>query len=367
MRVSAKVISALFVSLLVSGPAPALPQDGDVLVKEALGAPLRVRDYTFPSYLNLSFAPQPAAPLGRGRWAVEGHYSVVNNFQASSAVEEYLKENRQQRRRLDAADAEFILGLPRGQGFFIDGEFDFIEFVLHYGLTDRLDLGIGAYYIGFSGGQLDGSIWDFHEQFGFGQQGRNFVVDNQFQIVIGQNGEGLALLNDTPSDGWGDPTAFLRYALGSLGRWKFNLAAGIKAPIAREPALSSGGWDVGLQLTADARWRRTALIFNLAAVEAEEYSEFGVDPPLLPSLNVAWMRSIGKDRKGRFVLQVLAAEHAFSDLFDSALTRPEFQVTLGYKRDTGLGVFGVGLTENVLAYDNTPDIGLHFSWGYLFE
>ncbi|MEO1367391.1 MAG: DUF3187 family protein, partial [Acidobacteriota bacterium] len=82
-------------------------------------------------------------------------------------------------------------------------------------------------------------------------------------------------------------------------------------------------------------------------------------------LHVSFMRAFGRGLKSRLFLQVLAAEHAFSDLFDSSLSELEVQVTLALKRETRLGVFGIGLTENILAFDNTPDIGIHLSWGYL--
>ncbi|MEM8994312.1 MAG: DUF3187 family protein [Acidobacteriota bacterium] len=343
------------------GATPALASD-------PFGAPLRTRDFTFPSYLLLSFAPQPAAPLTRGKWAFEAHYSVINNFQVSAAVEDYLEGVRNgERLPLDEADAAFILGLPEGQGFYIDGEFEFFDFIAHYGVTDRLDLGVGISYMEFSGGFLDGTIFDFHDQFGYGQQGRNFAADEQFQIVIGQDGTGLALLDGPPDGGFGDPSVFFRYYLGERGRWTFNVSGGVKIPLADEDFLSSGSYDFGLNLTAQASWSRHALFVNLSAVEAGEFENQSVQPPLLPSLHVSFMRAFGRDLKSRLFLQVLAAEHAFSDLFDSSLSELEVQVTLAFKRATRIGVFGIGLTENILAFDNTPDIGIHLSWGYLMD
>ena len=40
---------------------------------------------------------------------------------------------------------------------------------------------------------------------------------------------------------------------------------------------------------------------------------------------------------------------------------------MGMKWATRTGVWGVGLTENLFNYDNTPDIAVHLSWGMLFE
>ena len=64
-------------------------------------------------------------------------------------------------------------------------------------------------------------------------------------------------------------------------------------------------------------------------------------------------------------LERLVAEHPFRKVVDSDLSELETQLTLAMKWNTPLGVIGLGLTENVFNMDNTPDIGLHFSWGLL--
>ena len=364
------ILHVLLLSLLAPLllPLPTFADDEPVLAADAFGAPMRLRDFTFPTYLLLSFAPQPAAPLTQGKWAFETHYSVINNFQVSPTVEEYLGEVRGgQRVPLTQADADFILGLPQGEGFYIDGEFQFFDFVAHYGVSDRLDIGVSISYIDFSGGFLDGTIFDFHDQFGYGQQGRDLVADEQFQIVIGQDGQGFSLLDGPPDGGFSDPSVYFRYYLGNRGRWSFNLAGGVKIPVADEEFLSSGSVDFGLLFTAQASWRRHALFLNLSVVEAGEFENQGVNPPILPAFHVSWMRKFGQEGQNRLFLQLLAAEHAFSDLFDSDIAELELQVSLGIKRATSAGVFGFGITENILAYDNTPDIGLHLSWGHLVE
>ena len=63
---------------------------------------------------------------------------------------------------------------------------------------------------------------------------------------------------------------------------------------------------------------------------------------------------------------MLLSEHPLRDFVESDLSDPEFQITFGLKWATKAGVFGVGLTENVFHYANTPDIGIHLSWGNFF-
>ena len=64
---------------------------------------------------------------------------------------------------------------------------------------------------------------------------------------------------------------------------------------------------------------------------------------------------------------VIAAEHVYSRQTNTGISDPEFQITVGMKWATRIGVWGVGLTENLFNYDNTPDIADHLSWGMLFE
>ena len=374
--------------LSMLGMAPVLMADADategpakenedaafgVLAEESVGVPLRIRNFTFPSYLVLGFAPTPAQPLGKGNWAFEYHFSQVNNFQVSTPVEEYLERTRDDgvRRRLGPTDVEAILALPEGDAFYIDGEFSFHDFTFYYGINDRLDIGLGWYYVGYSGGELDGTIFSFHDSLGFGQQGRDFVEDDLFQVVIGSDELPPLVLLDRPNaGGFSDPTLYLRYAFPRRSNgWQYALSAGIKFPTASSTSLlSTGNTDFGIQLTADRRWKRNALIVNVDYVMPGTFEVNEFDAPDLPAIHVSFLHQMKRWPSTRLTLQMLTAEHAFRDLIDSEfseLTQAEFQLTLGVKWDTDYGVFGLGLTENLFNMDNTPDIGVHFSWGYL--
>lgn len=348
------------------GVGLALGQDRGFLGDDEIGAPLRIPDLTFPSFLVLDMAAMPAAPLGQGNWALELNSSLVNNYQVSPAAEDYLRDARGgARRRLDASDVEGILALPDGDAFFIDAEFVYTNLAFHYGVTDRLDLGIRVNHIAYGTGQLDGSIFDFHEQFDFGQQGRTLVPDHLFQVVLGAEGLTPIVALDRPSaGGLGDPSLVFRYAFSRRpSGWRFGISGGVKAPLADvDDVLSTGSWDAGLQLNFDKRWRRTALIANLGVVAPGTYEQNEFDPPVLPSFRLSVIRKV---KAVRLMLQTLVAEHPFREVIDSDLTELEFQLTFGVKWNTSIGVFGLGLTENLLNHDNTPDIGLHFSWGYL--
>ncbi len=346
------------------------------LSEDPIGVPMRVRNFTYPSLFLLGFAPAPAAPLGQGVFAVELHHSKINYFQMSPSVEAYLNQSRgATRRALNGADVDAIVSMPAGEAFYLDAEIDYTELFVHWGLTDRLDLSIAVPYLGFSGGVLDGVIYDFHDAFGLAQAGRNHVEERRFQAVFAADGIVWEAYLDRPSrGGFGDPSLYLRYAIpGFLGRWRFSVGAGVKAPVASVDAgLSTGAWDVGLLMTADLRLRKDALIVNLGYVVPGTVRNIGIDQtrdfafPNLPSLNLSWIHRFNRWKRTRTFVQVLLSEHPLRDFVDSDLSDPEFQITFGVKWATKVGVFGVGLTENVFHYANTPDIGIHLSWGTFF-
>jgi len=361
-------------ALLVLASGSAIAADLPVFLSDdPIGVPMRVRNFTYPSLFLLGFAPAPAAPLGKGTLAVELHHSKINYFQMSPSVESYLRQSRGNvRRRLNAADVDAIVSMPTGEAFYFDAEIDYTELFVHWGLTDRLDLSVAVPYLGFSGGILDGLIYDFHDALGLGQAGRDFVEERRFQAVFAGDGVVWEAFLERPSrGGFGDPSLYLRYAIpGSLGNWRFSVGAGVKAPVADVDAgLSTGAWDVGVLLTADLRLPKDALIINLGYVVPGTVSSLDVAGardfalPDLPSLNVSWIHRFNRWKRTRTFVQVLLSEHPLRDFVDSDLSDPEFQITFGMKWATSVGVFGVGLTENVFHYANTPDIGIHLSWG----
>lgn len=329
-------------------------------------APFRVLDLTFPSFLVLDFLPVPAKTLGRGCRAWEFHYSVANDFQASPMVKQYLQDSRSRVGALSQEDAETIINFGEGNGFFIDGEFGAFDLGFHLGLSDQFDLSGHLRYLTYGGGHLDHAIQEFHDGLGLGQQGRDLVDPDHFQVVIGADGEGLVLLDRPTAGGFGDPQLFLRWSSPKEIRgWKFGMELGLKLPLAdEEKLLSTGSFDYGIQLTAAKEWTDDTVIFNFFVVDAGRIrAEF--DPGLIPSLSLSWIRSFKRFPRTHGILQLHMSEHILSDFIDSSLSEPEVQVTVGLKWQLIHGRFGMALTENLFNYDNTPDIALHLSWGYL--
>ncbi|MBL1260654.1 MAG: hypothetical protein COB33_009015 [Thiotrichaceae bacterium] len=67
-------------SLLLLVPLNAIANKQSSSPHAHWNTPFQIRDYTFPSFLLLGFAPTPAIPLGKGRHHFSLNYNVVNDF-----------------------------------------------------------------------------------------------------------------------------------------------------------------------------------------------------------------------------------------------------------------------------------------------
>lgn len=330
--------------------------------------PFRVRNLTFPTVLNLGFMPRPTNPVGSSNWAFEINTSVSNNFQMSQGIESWLDTRGGDRRALAPSDVDSILTELDEPQFLIDGELNVIDLGFHYGLSSQWTASLRVGYLGYSGGFMDSTIQEFHDLLGIGQAGREHIGLDGFQFFFMNEGESVVLHDRPSSGGLTDPTLSLTYSFPrSWKKWTFSIEGAVKPPLADvDDWLSSGGWDFGVQATAERRWRRDALVLNLALVVPGDYEIEGTfDPPDLPSANVAYLHRFGKRVTG--VIQALYSENIFRDEVDSDLSVYEFQVTAGVKIDTLGGTIGIGITENLFNFDNTPDFGVHLSYGILID
>ena len=363
-----KMIGFIFILSLLLLPLCATANQSN-LISEPLGAPFSVRDYSFPEFLMLGFAPAASAPLGKGHSAYEMHYSVVNDHQVSPTVANYLIEaHAGDRRKLTSTDIDFILSLPKGESYYIDGEVSILEFTAHWGLTNELDFGVSVNFIAYGGGFLDSTIYDFHDTLDLGQHSRDQVLNDDFLVVLGlQSSNPLVLRKPPTSGGLGDPSFFLRYAFpDDYSGWNFNLTTGLKVPLADEDVfLSTGSWDAGFQFIADKRFQYDAFIINAGIVFPGDIRIRNFDFPSLPFVTLSWLHGFEGQMRKKFFLQILFSEHPFHETVNTELSDIQFQITAGLKYDTSVGVIGIGLTENILNFNNTPDLGLHFTWGIL--
>jgi hypothetical protein len=366
MRLLAIVV--LMIVLLAGLPMVGWTNDGQPSSDEWIQAPFRIRDLTFPTVLVMGFLPRAAQSLPAGDWAVEFNYSVANNFQVSFEVEEYLEQRGGGRRRLGPGDVDNLLSQLEGDQFYVDSEYGLFDLGIHCGITDRLTASLRLSYLKYGGGYLDSTIFNFHDTFNLGQSGRDYVEENQFQLFFMNGDEPFVQLERPTSGGFTDPVLSLSSTFpGDWHGWRFGIEAGFKVPLADEDLLlSSGGFDFGMQLTAQKQWRRNALVLNLAYVVPGDFEPSdSFDPSDLPSFNLSYLHRMGRRTTG--FVQLFFSENIFHDVTDSDLSELEFQLSVGVKTKVFGGIIGFGVTENLFNFDNTPDVALHLSYGVVLD
>lgn len=315
---------------------------------------------TPPAILTLGFMPAPASLIGRGQWTFESHFSMANVFLMSGEVEQYL-EDRHGRGPLTPADIQGILSESDGDLFYFDGEIGFANLAFHYGVSDRLQVFASLPYYTFGGGAFDESIMEFHDSFGLGQAGRNLVGMNQYQVLMRFDDQEFSML-DAPASGFGDPTFGLRHPLSiGGGSWTFAMEWAVKPSVADQTSFRSNGHlDAGVQMVAERHWNKSSLYLSGSYVWLGNFDQANFHPADIPSATLSFSRKVS-DRT-TVLLQGLISGSIFADETRSSLSSLEYQMSLGARYRLGTTIFSIAVTENLVNFQNTPDIGLFFGF-----
>jgi hypothetical protein len=226
--------------------------------------------------------------------------------------------------------------------------------VIH-GVTDRLQLEVGAVATTRFAGDLDGFVKNFHETFDLGLGGRDTVHEGAFDFRIGDL---------TIEEGSAHETTDRLF--GSL---HYVITAGSDEGPAISATLTV---TTDLGDSADLEGESVGLAGALSAAKA-----FG-DVYAYLSLSWAWFgresfhglplrpygASILVGLEWRLLNGVsLVVQHLWSpgalEGFEE-LSRPSYELGLGLKVEVVAGsVFEIGMTENILVFDSSPDFGLH--------
>lgn len=331
------------------------------LAEEFYG-PLRIRDMGPFQMLRLNMLPDHAVAPAPGRYAVEMHLSQSNTFAADEDVLDYLQA-RGRRGELSVDDVRNLRELSE-DAFLFDGALGYFQFTGHYGFSDRWSayLSVPVHYYG--GGFLDSTIESFHESFGFDTFGREFISRNDFQAVAILDGDTFYLLERPVQGGFGDPVVGVRYyhPLPEHSALTFELAHKVSVH-GTDSFKSTGSSDTGVQASWHAHGERNSLYLSLALVHSGRAEPFPEHTRrLAPSVNIAWENRLAENLN--LVLQLNGARSVFEDGADPELTANVFQASIGLRQRHGDLVWSYALTENLVNFNNTADLGFHvgFAW-----
>lgn len=336
------------------------PADAELL------RPLALRDMTPPAILTLGMAPTPAAVLPAGRWRLALTYSDSNIFLMSGAVRSYL-EQRGRRSPLSRSEMLQLVATTPGDVFYFDGEIGVLDLSVSRGLGRHLELSLHAPFFTLTGGNFDSLVASFHRAVGLGTGGRDLVADDNFQVLMKLRNE-VFMLTDAPGDGGlGDPSLVLRWELPEPAPgWSAALAGALKLPVGDpQQYLSNGHVDYGAQVLVERRWPRARLALGLSWVAVGNFELAHFDPASVPTFTAAYSHTLSRRWAG--LAQLLVARSIFANQTSTALARREYQVSVGLRRLAGPRAYTFAVTENVVNYKNSPDIGVHTAVSWILD
>lgn len=348
---------AAMLGLLLTAPAPAAAEEETT----ALLGPLRLRDLTPFALQRLDFLPASAAARYPEGWALEANVSYTNTFIMSDNVMRYL-EARGERAPLAATDFAAMSALE-GDAFYFDGSISVLNLSAHYGISDDLAAYVIVPVHRYHGGSLDATIESFHRKAGFDDFGRDLVAQDQFQAFF-KVGEREVRLDGAPrGTGFADPVLGIRQRDLRAGSWDVVLEAAVKLPVgADDPLFSSGHADYGVQVSLQRQWADDGLYFSASYVAFGGSDDFGdIVRRQVPSITAAWETRVGEHTTA--VLQATAARSLFRGETDPELAANQYQLSAGLRHVAGNVHYTFALTENVVNFNNTPDIGFHAGIG----
>jgi hypothetical protein len=337
-------------ALLAIAPAPAFAEG-------ELFGPLRIRDMTPFNLLRLDMLPAHAVAAAPGSWAFDASLSCTNTFVMSDNVERYLEE-RGTRGPLTQADVEAVLALGE-DAYYVDGEFGLLDLSAHYAVTDRASIYFTIPVYDFSGGLFDEAIEGFHDAFGIDAAGRHLVERDRFQSILSLDGSPSYYLEPPVGWGIGDPVLGMRHAR-ALGDSSWGLVVDGAAKLAfrgARPLLSTGTNDYGIQGSLQGRFLRQAVHFSASLVRTDgEVLGVHLEHRVIPTLTAAY--EFGVTERSSLIVQLYASESKVRDTSIEEIKANKYQASVGLRSRRGSFVYGFALTENLVNYQNTPDLGV---------
>jgi hypothetical protein len=325
---------------------------------------LRSRDLTPFGFLRLDMRPAHAAPEPPGSWAMEVDIGYQNTWALSENVRKYL-DSLPGRRQLGPSEIQAIRNLP-GEAYLVDLELGTLDFTLHRKLTDHWGVYATFSAVMYTGGFMDGSIEWVHERFGIHPVGRPAVRRDDINVILDLKGT-QSYQPQLPDGGLLDPVIGVRYtANGHSAPWNLVLEAAVKVPIAGERAfLSTGKYDFGLQMTLQRFVQRHAFYGSLAGVYTYGSDvALGYDTQVVPTAIIGYEYAATGRTNLNLQLYVSPSVYKHSDTDISELRDPKFQLSLGVRYRIGSSLLTFAITENLVNYNNSPDVGFQLGWAY---
>jgi hypothetical protein len=347
-----RLAAALLAACLNAGAYAASSADEDKPLPFTVQVP-----YGF-LFLHLPAVSAEIPPLHA--WSFEAWTTVTNNFIYSDNVGDFLA-TRTSRAPMTSADFDAIATAHPGEDYYYyDGQITSLYARVATTVAPSLAVGARFSVIGVSGGQgMDGFVEGFHSLFGLGQSHRDVVTRGQTTSAI-RIGQQEDFNPENPRIGVGDPIVFAIWApQHGMGAWRIGLVAGVKVPIgSTSKRLSTGRADFGTAFALTGDLGRWCVNLNAGVIVPGDIDFF---PALDPALIAGIAGSVGvRFQTSSLWVQLQWEQSPLRHATDMPLTGDIYDVSLGMRFPVARRVRGyVALTENVVAFENSSDIGFH--------
>jgi uncharacterized protein DUF3187 len=330
---------------------------------------LRIRDLTPFGILRLDFLPAHAVQARKGTWGLELNLSYQNTYVLSDNVAEYLRaRGGGERVEMQQADVDAILATG-GDAYLVDGELGLFDLTGHYRFSKHWGGYVTLPVLVFNDGVLDATIESFHSALGLDSADRDLSKRNEFFSLV-RTRDGTVVLEDPPEDGFADPVFGARWSYFAEPKG-WNLVVEAAAKVAFRDAeffLSSGHNDYGVQASYQKFFESNALYTSLSMVYFQGVDLAGApdEAQWVPTFLGGWETRLG--RHTNLVLQLYASPSVIENSSLRQLTADKFQASAGLQWAIESGwVWRFAFTENLVNFDNTPDIGVTLSAAKVFR
>lgn len=237
-----------------------------------------------------------------------------------------------------------------------------------YGLSKSLRLEFGFQEKRLFGGILDGFIADFHDFFGIDQDGRDTIPFGLVEIeILDDDGNPLISYNQGSGVYSRSITAYLEHRLtcGSdkIPALSYSLSARYDTEgqhmLDRDFPIDLGLSIMTAKKLGPVNLYLSAGLFWYGSSQIQRVKLKKVQTSLMAGLE--WRFG----QRHSLLAQCLISEGAAEDL--GPFSDASYEVTLGWKWEViPNGLFELGLIENIIIWDNSPDFGLHSGFSYRF-
>lgn len=311
----------------------------------------------------LAAHPGIPATLPDGAWEVEVGYGVANTFAKSRPLNGLFADDKR-RRALTVADLD-AAAHGRDGLFFVDGEVSRSSLTVRRGIG-RVEVEASVPILDVGGGYLDNLIEGFHSTFSLYQNGRRSMPRDAYTFYLRAHGSRIYTTTGTGA-GIGDVVLSAKselagspHFLADIGFTHIAIQGLLKLPTGNQDDFyGTGSADAGVQLLSSRGVGRGRLDVTVSALALGAAPKLGTAAQLVIAASVAYERPLF--RATSVLAQLDLAQSPLRTVQHSALTPTTYLISVGMGHAVTPRLTAVlGLTENLLNYDNSADIAIHF-------